>query len=120
MATPIPTVPNNDSRRMQPMPWRLEEGENITELYSASNKHIASFWGNDERHPENLEWCTESQRQRHAAYVHHACKSFPRVQEALERIYGMEEMPEEAIKLIEAVMEECYLGEVPPNAHKRA
>lgn len=109
--------PNLDSRHMQPLPWKRDEREpgKCISLHSANNKAICSFWGGDERHPENFEWCTAAQMERHAAYAEHACNNYPLMQSELERIYGMEDMPEEAIKAIEALMEKTYYEEVPPH-----
>ena len=119
MADPIyKSVPNNDSRRMQALPWTAdarEEGKCIT-LESANHKAICSFWGADTRYSENYEWCTNAQKENHAVYAQHALNYFPIVQAELERIYAMEEMPEEAIKAIEKLMELTYFEGVPPYA----
>jgi hypothetical protein len=107
----------------EPLPWRhdiAEEGKCIT-LESASRKSICSFWGADTRYSENYEWCTSAQMKAHARYAEHALNWFPVIQAELERIYAMEEMPEEAIKAIEALMEKSYLTdmEMPPYAGKK-
>ena len=52
----------------------------------------------------------------HAEYGQHVMNYFPIVQAELERIYGMEDMPEEAIKAIEKLMELTYFEGVPPYA----
>ena len=113
-------VPNIDSRRMQPLPWKIEpiEEYKCVTLRSASRKSICSFWGGDTRYSENQEWCTSKQMVAHATYAEHALNWFPVIQAELERIYAMEEMPEEAIKAIEALMEKSYLNdmEMPPYA----
>lgn len=109
-------VLNADSRPMQPLPWREEKQEgivNASHITSANNKQVATFWGNDDRHPQNFEWCTTAQREKHVAYTIHCCNSFPHIQAELEKIYGMEDMPEEAVKAIEALMEKIYYEEVP-------
>lgn len=118
-AKPVPITPNLDSRPMHPLPWREEkEGAFVkaSNVMSVNNKNIATFWGDDERHPKNFELPTTAQREKHVAYAIHACNLFPTVQGELERIYAMEDMPEEALKAIEALMEEIYYEEVPPNA----
>lgn len=117
----VPAVPNHDSRHMQSLPWSIvDEGEGkAPTMRSAGKKAIASFWGGDTRHPQNFEWCTAAQAQRHAHYAAHACNAFPVIQREIERIYFMEEMPEDAIKAIEALMEKFYYEEVPKYVGER-
>lgn len=50
----------------------------------------------------------------HAEYGMHAMNHFPAMQKAIEEIYSMEDMPEEAIKAIEELMEKTYREDVPP------
>lgn len=112
--TEITTVPNHDSRRMHPLPWQRNNEDKCTSLISASGKIVATFWGNDERMKDDYRWPTEAQRFAHVDYAEHACNAFPIIQAALEEIYSMEDMPEEAIKKIEAVMAEAYFDALPP------
>jgi hypothetical protein len=114
-------VDNRDSRRMQPLPWVLcyhEPGKCIDVHSDHTRKHIMSFWGGDKRHPQNLEWCTAAQVAEHAKYTLHCVNLFPHILDTIDYIYRMEEMPEEAIKAIEAMMEHIYLSkeEMPPYA----
>lgn len=116
---PLEQIPNIDSRRMQPLPWGLVpcgDGECISVESSASAKHICSFWGGDLRHPKDLSWPTGAQMDLHAKYALHACNAFPVIQRELERIYYMEDMPEEAVKAIEVLMGKFYYEGVPPYA----
>lgn len=119
--TPVPTTPHTDARHMQPLPWKSEEEDKSHSLMAYNGKFIATFYGNDERHPQNMQWCTQAQRKRHIAYTLHACNHFPLMQSELERIYNMEEMPEDAIKAIEALMEKVYLTmmDMPPYVQER-
>ncbi len=112
------TVPNNDSRRMHPLPWKIEPIEEFKciTLQSSSRRQICSFWGGDVRYSDNHEWPTSAQMEAHAAYGQHALNYFPIIQKEIERIYGMEDMPEEAIKAIEKLMELTYFEGVPPYA----
>lgn len=121
VAEPIyKSVPNNDSRRMQSLPWTadIRERERCITLEAANHKAICSFWGADTRYSENYEWCTSKQMEAHASYAEHVLNNFPLIQSEIERIYAMEDMPEEAIKAIEALMEKIYLNmmEMPPYA----
>lgn len=118
MSDAFPTVPNRDSRKMQPLPYRVYHEDKCSSLISINNKQIAVFWGNTERHPKNFEWCTEEQRINHIAYASHAMNYLPLVQDELERIYSMEDMPEEAIKAIETLMKTIYYEGVPKYAGK--
>lgn len=105
-------VDNRDSRRMHPLPWVQaypEAGKCIDVRSERTRKNILSFWGGDKRHPQNLEWCTSEQMRNHAAYTLHCVNLFPHILAEIERIYGMEEMPEEAIKAIESMMEYIHL-----------
>ena len=114
------SVPNIDSRRMQPLPWKIEPVEEFKciTLQSSSRRNICSFWGADTRYSENYEWCTSKQMEAHASYAEHVLNNFPLIQSEIERIYAMEDMPEDAVKAIEALMEKIYLNmmEMPPYA----
>ena len=117
----VPEIPNRDSRRMQPLPWEecyREPGKCLDIKSQHTGKQIMSFWGSDKRHPKNLEWCTEAQILAHGKYALHCCNRFPDVLREIERIYWMEDMPEKAVKAIEALMERVYLQpeEVPHYA----
>lgn len=107
-------IPHTDSRTMQALPWRVYEDDKCHNMVADNGKEIATFWGNDERDPQNMQWCTKAQRERHAKYVEHVCNSFPFLMVAIEAVYKCEEMPEDAIKIIEATMEKHYFEEVPP------
>lgn len=117
----LATIPNKDARTMQPLPWKLEPHEQgkCISVYSANKKFVCSFWGGDMRHPKNFEWCTGAQMIAHANYGAHAMNHFPAMQRAIEEIYNMEDMPEEAIKRIEALMEKTYYEEMPPYVATR-
>lgn len=108
---PVPEVVNNDSRLFQPLPWHDVEEEKYHDIIAYSDKIIAMVYGNDTRHPKNMQWCTEVQRRRHVKYILHACNSFPLILKIIEMIYNMEDMPEEAIKAIETMMDRIYLPE---------
>lgn len=108
----LKSVPNRDSRVMHPLPWFRGGPQGSGDYYSlvsASNKFICTFWGGDERNPKNFQWPTEQQKERHASYAMHVINYFPLIQQTIEKIYLMEEMPEEAIKAIEYLMEKIYL-----------
>ena len=114
-------VKNEDSRNMQALPWIVdprEDGKAVTLSSQHSGKVICSFWGGDERDEKNYSWCTEAQMQRHAKYAEHVLNMFPHILGQIEEIYRMEDMPEEAIKAIEGMMEHIYLEpeEMPPYA----
>lgn len=106
-------IKHTDARITQPLPWKLEQEDKCTNLMSVNDKHIATFWGNDERHPRNLEWCTESQRLKHAEFAVHACNYFGAAQNVIEWIYGMHGLPEEAIKGIEDLFSIAYFEGAP-------
>lgn len=114
----MPMVPNNDARHMQPLPWKIDPREpgRCVDISSASGKAVCSFWGGVTRDVKDFEWCTEQQMIRHANYGEHAMNNFPIMQSALEEIYNMEDMPEDAIKRIEEIMGKVYLNmmEMPP------
>lgn len=115
---PVQTVHHTDSRTMQPLPWRVEkEGAFVKSftMISTNNKQIATFWGSDERHPQNYEWCTHAQMEEHAKYTGHACNSFPLLQQTLEALYALPDLPAAAKEVIESVMEKTYYEKVPPH-----
>lgn len=113
------SVPNRDSRTMQPLPWKLEHFDGTaTDMLAHNGKAIASFWGGDERHPKNLQWPTRDQMLRHAKYAAHACNAFPKLIQALETLYEDSRTIPEVKTFIEAVMKENYTEEVPPYAGK--
>ena len=107
------TEPNNDSREMQPLPWRVQAEDKCSKLVSASDKEVATFWGNDERVPKNYAWPTTAQRLRHVEYAAHACNHFPKMQQTLVTLYGMKQ-EEGASALIEKVLNEAFFEGVPP------
>ncbi len=99
---------------MQPLPWELGEDEKCIHLIARTQRCIATIWGNDERHPKNLEWCTVEQRKNHAAYIEHACNAFPIMQDSMERLFSIPGMPPLALEEIKRLMEQCYFEGVPP------
>lgn len=115
-------VPNIDSRRMQPLPWGLEqkaEGKAI-DMVSHNGKRIASFWGGDDM-VEGSNGCpTEDQKKRHAAYALHACNYFPHMQRIAEALYGLTNLPAHAKEIIETMMADCYYADVPPITDKES
>lgn len=115
LADIMKTVPNNDARRMQPLPWRLEVDGQALSLVSVSKKLLLSFWGSDTRHPQNYVWPTDSQRKLHAEYIHHVVNIFPEMQEAMAELYEMPDMPEHIKELIGKFMERAYYENIPPK-----
>lgn len=109
-------VPNTDSRAIMPLPYVVEDqNDGCTSVKSQSaGKTILTLWGADERDSSNHHWCTKAQRLRQVEYCLHAINHFPAIQNALEAIYAMEDMPEEAIIAIELCMEKVYYANVPP------
>lgn len=103
---------------MHPLPWRIyiREEEKCITLESPTRRAICSFWGSDTRYSKNYEWCTHAQMEAHARYGEHALNHFPMIQAEIERVYQMEDMPEEALKAIEALMEKTYFEGVPSYA----
>src|SRR5690349_11532131 len=77
-------IPHTDSRTMQPLPWRPVAEDLCDNWVSDNGKQIATFWGGDERDPQNMEWCTTAQRKNHIIYATHAVNHFPKLQKALE------------------------------------
>lgn len=114
-------VPNIDSRKMQPLPWRIDltaYGKCIT-IRSRTDRDIMSFWGGDSRDPKNAEWCTAAQMEAHAKYTEHVVNHFPDLQALITMLYERGQMNQITRELIEKTMEKCYYAEVPPYVGKR-
>lgn len=121
MVAPINILmPHTDSRAMHSLPWRLQPREpgKCVSMSSYNGKSICSFWGSDERHPGNFDWCTESQKEKHAIYAEHAINTFPAMQRTLIEIANMEDVPVSIAFLVEKTLRETYIEEVPPHGGK--